>query len=157
MNAALFALYLALTFSLGFALLYSGFAVAAGSAMRVLLFGLGVYVYFSASQGPDRQDPAEALHTARILFYVAICAALFACLDFVYQFPAVAQFGAQFLWLESGVYRRAQGLFYEASTLGNFCAFFLVMSLVALMQPRARRVLHPLAAALGVVAILPLP
>jgi O-antigen ligase len=150
-NATLAALYLALLFSLGFALLYSGFAVAAGSAMRVLLFGLSVYVYFSASQGPDRQDSTEAIRTARVLFYIAICAGLFACLDFVYQFPAVAPFGAQFLWLDSGVYRRAQGLFYEASTLGNFSAFFLVMSLVALMQPRARRVLHPALAAVGVV------
>ena len=25
------------------------------------------------------------------------------------------------------MYRRAQGVFYEASTLGNFCVFFLVM------------------------------
>jgi O-antigen ligase len=35
------------------------------------------------------------------------------------------------------VYRRAQGLFYEASTLGNFCAFFLVMIAAALTRPRA--------------------
>jgi len=34
------------------------------------------------------------------------------------------------------VLRRAQGLFYEASTLGNFCAFFLVMCIVALLRPR---------------------
>ena len=33
--------------------------------------------------------------------------------------------------------RRAQGLFYEASTLGNFCAFFLVMIAVAFSRPRA--------------------
>ena len=37
-----------------------------------------------------------------------------------------AGYGPQFVWLDSGVYRRAQGFFYEASTLGNFCAFFLV-------------------------------
>jgi hypothetical protein len=40
------------------------------------------------------------------------------------------------VWLDSGVYRRAQGLFYEASTLGNFCAFFLVMIAVAFTRPR---------------------
>ena len=39
--------------------------------------------------------------------------------------------------VDSGVYRRAQGLFYEASTLGNFCAFFLVMIMVAPLRPRA--------------------
>ena len=37
---------------------------------------------------------------------------------------------------DSGVYRRAQGLFYEASTLGNLCAFFLVMIAVALSRSR---------------------
>ena len=48
---------------------------------------------------------------------------------------------------DSGVYRRAQGLFYEASTLGNFCAFFLVMIAVAFSRrapnrrSRARRLL----------------
>ena len=150
-NGALIALCLALTFSLGFALLYSGFSIAAGSAVRVALFGIGAYVYFSASQGPDRPEPTEALRTARAMFYISMLAALFACLDFVYQFPAQAAFGAQFLWLDSGVYRRAQGLFYEASTLGNFSAFFLVMSLVALTQPRTRRVLHPAAASAGVM------
>jgi O-antigen ligase len=151
LNGTLTALFLALTLSLGFALLYSGFTIAAGSAIRVALFGLGIYVYYSASQGPDRQEPPEALRTARYMFYFSLGAALFACLDFVYQFPTPANFGAQFLWLNSGVYRRAQGLFYEASTLGNFSAFFLVMSLVALTQPRARRVLHPAMAGAGVV------
>jgi O-antigen ligase len=57
--------------------------------------------------------------------------------DFYFQFPAPAGYGPQFVWLDSGVYRRAQGFFYEASTLGNFCAFFLVMIAVALSRPRA--------------------
>src|SRR5581483_4416264 len=39
-----------------------------------------------------------------------------------------------------GVYRRAQGLFYEASTLGNFCAFFLVMTAVALVRGIGNRI-----------------
>jgi O-antigen ligase len=39
------------------------------------------------------------------------------------------------------VIRRAQGVFYEASTLGNFCAFFLVMILVAAFPAKGERVL----------------
>src|SRR5258708_6470430 len=61
--------------------------------------------------------------------------------DSVWQLPAPAGFSAQFLWLDSGVFRRAQGLFYEASTLGNFCACFLVMCAVALTEPRGKRLL----------------
>jgi O-antigen ligase len=41
------------------------------------------------------------------------------------------------VWLDSGVFRRAQGFFYEASTLGNFCAFFLILVAVCLTRPRA--------------------
>ena len=55
--------------------------------------------------------------------------------DFYFQLPAPAGYGPQFVWLDAGVYRRAQGLFYEASTLGNFCVFFLVMIAVALFRP----------------------
>ena len=71
----------------------------------------------------------------RTLFLAAAASALFACVDFYFQFPAPSGFGPQYVWLDSGVYRRAQGLFYEASTLGNFCAFFLVMAAVALLRP----------------------
>src|SRR5947209_409692 len=71
------------------------------------------------------------------LYLFAVGSALFACVDFYFQFPAPAGYGPQFVWLDSGVYRRAQGFFYEASTLGNFCAFFLVMIAVAFSRPRA--------------------
>jgi O-antigen ligase len=151
LNGAILTFCWALILSLGFALLYSGGTAAAGSAARVALFGIAVYVFFSASQGPDRASPLQAFSMARTLFGIAVAAALFGCIDFVYQLPAPGAFGAQFLWLESGVYRRAQGLFYEASTLGNFCAFFLVMSAVSLSQAREKRVLPRWAAAVGVV------
>jgi O-antigen ligase len=150
LNSALIAFVSALTVSLAFALLYSGAAVAAGSAARVLLFCLAVYVYFSASQGPDRASAEEAAGTARFLFAVALAAALFGCIDFIYQLPAPAGASAQFLWLDSGVYRRAQGLFYESGMLGNFCAFSLVMSVAAILQPRGRRILPQAAAYAGV-------
>jgi len=132
LNLALIALVGALAVSLGFAALYSGLALAAASAARSALFACGVYVYFTASQGPGVVERTQAERSARWLFGMAVAAALFGCVDFVYQLPAPAGFGAQFIWLGSGVYRRAQGLFYDASALGNFCAFFLVMSVVAL-------------------------
>jgi hypothetical protein len=115
--------------------LYSGGLVAVGSAVRVALFGISVYVFFYGAYGPGRT--ADAMRSVRLLYRAAVIAALFACVDFYYQFPAPAGYGPQFVWLDSGVYRRAQGLFYEASTLGNFCAFFLVMIVVAFTRPRA--------------------
>src|ERR1035438_863694 len=111
---------------------HSGAEAAAGSLARVALFGLSVYVFIYTAYGPGRHSPVSL----RCLFWIAAAAALFACVDFYFQFPAPAGYGPQFVWLDSGVYRRAQGLFYEASTLGNFCAFFLVMIAVALTRPR---------------------
>jgi O-antigen ligase len=120
--------------SLPLAILYSGLEVASGSFERVLLFSISVYIFlyvrWSGSPFPD------SFRLVRFLFWIAIASALFASIDFYYQLPAPAGFGAQFVWLPSGVYRRAQGIFYEASTLGNFCAFFLVMVAAALLRPR---------------------
>ena len=124
--------------SLGFAAIYSGAAIAAASAARVGLFAIGVYVYFAAAHGAERnQNP---LQVTRFLFWIAMAAALFGCIDFLYQLPAPAGFEPQFLYLESGVYRRAQGLFYESSTLGNFCSFFLVLIAVSLAGERSNRI-----------------
>ncbi len=128
----------ALAASVPMALFYSGAAVAAGSLARVFLFGISVYVFFYARFGPGagREDEFRLL---RWLFAAGCATAFFACVDFYFQFPPPAGYGPQFIWLASGVYRRAQGVFYEASTLGNVCAFFLVMIAVSLLQPRDRR------------------
>lgn len=126
-------LFAILTGSVAFALLYSGAAVAAGSLARVCLFGIGCYVFAYAAVGPEQRHQRLAAQ----LFWFAAGSALFACLDFYFQWPAPAGYGPQFIWLDSGVFRRAQGVFYEASTLGNLCVFFLTMSAVALIRPRA--------------------
>jgi hypothetical protein len=134
LNAAFAMLFGILLASVAAAAVYSGGPAAAGSAARVLLFGISIYIFFYGAYGPGRQ--ADAMRSARLLFAAGAVAALFACVDFYFQLPAPAGYGPQFVWLDSGVYRRAQGLFYEASTLGNFCAFFLVMIAVAFARPR---------------------
>jgi O-antigen ligase len=133
-NAAFVFLFGVLLASVASAAWHSGEIAAAGSAARVALFGISLYVYFYTACGPGLRDVRAPI---RALFWIAVLSALFACVDFYYQFPAPAGYGPQFVWLDSGVYRRAQGLFYEASTLGNFCAFFLVMIAVAFTRPRA--------------------
>ncbi|MDP9170423.1 MAG: O-antigen ligase family protein [Acidobacteriota bacterium] len=121
--------------SSGLGALYSGGDVGLGSLLRVALFSIAVYVFFYVSAGPAERM-RNPLSFARVLFLIGCAAALFACADFYFQFPAPAGFEEQFVWLDEGVLRRAQGLFYDASTLGNFCAFFLVMIAVALCRPR---------------------
>lgn len=150
-HTAFAALAFAMVLSLGFAALYSGAARAAVSAARVGLFLIGVYVFFTSASGPDSMPEPAARRMTRALFWIAVGAAAFGCIDFVYQLPAPAGYEPQFLWLKSGVYRRAQGLFYEASTLGNFSAFFLVAAAVALAEPRTRRIFSPVALCSGLV------
>ena len=121
--------------STGFAALYSGTEIAIGSLIRVLLFALGAYV-FAYTLVAERAEAPDPLRFARYLYFLAMAAAIFACFDFYFQLPAPAGYGPQFVWLQQGVLRRAQGLFYEASTLGNFCAFFLTLVLVCLARPQ---------------------
>ena len=132
LTGAFAALFGALLISVVPAAIYSGAAAGVGSIVRVALFGISVYVFFYGAYGPGRE--VNARRSVELLYAAGVIAALFACVDFYYQFPAPAGYGPQFVWLDSGVYRRAQGLFYEASTLGNFCAFFLVMIAVALTR-----------------------
>jgi O-antigen ligase len=151
LNASLAALLGVFAASLAFAALYSGLGVAAASAARLMLLATGIYVYFTASQGPGRQAQKQAELTAHWLFWIAVGAAVFGCIDFVYQLPPPAGFGPQYIWLSTGVYRRAQGLFYDATALGNLCGFFLVMSVISLVE---RKILPRAAAAFGVVIFL---
>lgn len=127
----------------------SGPEIAAGSLIRVALLAISFYVYFFTVHGPEAAGAVDSIWAVRWLFFAGLLAALFACIDFYFQLPAPAGYGPQFVWLDSGVFRRAQGLFYEASTLGNFCAFFLVLVAVAAIQRREARVLPPLGLALG--------
>jgi O-antigen ligase len=143
------------------AAVYSGAAIAAASLARVLLFGVSIYVFLYVRDGPGRLTLRASLRAIRWLYWAGVLSALYACVDFYFQFSPPAGYERQFVWLDSGVYRRAQGFFYEASTLGNLCAFFLEMAAVALLlrkedtgvdQPVSRLALFlgaaPLAAAL---------
>ncbi len=133
---AAFAIFLAvLVESVALACVYSGWRIGLGSLARVLLFALGVFVYLYAYAGPGSNDSKD-FGTVRLLFWLGVAGAVFACADFYFQLPAPAGFSDQFVWLDEGVLRRAQGLFYEASTLGNVCAFFLVMIAASLFRAR---------------------
>ena len=132
-SAALGLLWFALLTSCPLAALYSGAGAAAGTLARIGLFSISVYLFFYLADGPGRDIPPQRV--IRLLFWAGACSALFACLDFYFQFPAPARFAEQFVWLPGGVFRRAQGVFYEASTLGLLCVFLLLMvAAIALLR-----------------------
>jgi hypothetical protein len=152
LNASLAGLWAVLLASIWPAALYSGPSIAAASLARVGLIGIAIYAFFFTAYGPAKN--CAAFPAIRALYWVAVVSALFACIDFYYQFPAPAGYGPQFVWLDSGVYRRAQGFFYEASTLGNFCAFFLILVAVCLTRPRASIPVSRKALAIGAPVLL---
>lgn len=127
---------LALVCSLPLAALYSGLEIAMGSLARVGLLAIAVYVFFYLAYGPGRTIPAE--HIVQTLFWAGLASAAFAILDFFFQFPAPARFAEQHVWLAGGVYRRAQGVFYEASTLGSLCVFLATMTIVIGAQRKSQ-------------------
>ena len=106
--------------SVAFAALYSGWTIAAGSAARVMLFGIGLYVFFYTWAGPRDEVLGSvgrrSIATGAMALSLRAPRRLFlACLDFYFQWPAPAGYvRAQFIWVGEDVLRRAQGLFYEA-------------------------------------------
>lgn len=119
-------LLLVLLLSVAWALLYSGPAMAAGSAARVCLFAISLYALVYFSYGPGVEGIADPMRWAACLCALGTISALIACAEFYFQLSPPAGYGEQFVWLPSGVYRRAQGMFYEAGVLGTLCSFFLV-------------------------------
>jgi O-antigen ligase len=136
--------------SAGPAILYSGAEIGLQSLARAGLFAISVYVFLYVSAGPGHGGAISL----NLLYGAALIAAAFACVDFYFQFPTPAGYEQQFVWLESGIYRRAQGLFYEAITLGNFCAFFLVMAAVAMVYHARGRFLFLAGGAVFAAALI---
>jgi O-antigen ligase len=111
--------------------------MAASSAARVSLFAISLYTLLYFAYGPGTEE-AEPLQWSTWLCALGVASALLACLDFYFQLTPPAGFGDQFVWLSTGIYRRAQGVFYEAGVLGTLCSFFLVWIALAWLQPPPR-------------------
>lgn len=138
------------TLSVALAAIYSGPDIAGQSLARAALAAICVYVFLYTCAGPGRLSSASL----PLVYVAALAAASFACFDFYYQFPTPAGFESQFVWLDSGVFRRAQGLFYEAGTLGNFCAFFLILTIVAIVRRAGSRLVLAAGAVIFSVALI---
>ncbi len=119
-----------------FAAIHSSVEVAAGSLARVGLLAISVYLFLYLAYGPGRG--IDASHLIRVLFWAGFGSAAFATVDFYFQFPAPARFAEQMVWLSGGIYRRAQGVFYEASTLGLLCVFLLVFAACSLTTEQSK-------------------
>ena len=127
-----------LLFSTLLAFVYSGATVGGQSLLRWLLL-LQAFVLFAwTAYGPADSVP-EAQTLVRLLLWLGLAGALLALADFAFQIPPTVRFSEQYIYLPDGPRRRAQGFFYDASVLGAFCAFLLIL-IAALALSRERPV-----------------
>ncbi len=127
LSISIVAFWLVLGLSLSLAAMNSDVSVTLIGLARLGLLGISAYTFYYFAYCPPGNGASRLRWWIRQLFGLAVAAAAFACLDFYFQWPPPGGFGEQYVWLTGGRSRRAQGLFYEASTLGNFCAFFLLL------------------------------
>jgi O-antigen ligase len=78
---------------------------------------------------------------ARIIPWLTVAAVIcasYGIFDFFWPVPIPHPSADQYIWSESAVIRRAQGVFYESCNFANFCGFFLVVAAGAVLSGRER-------------------
>ena len=129
--------------SLPFAFWLSGTHVGVESLFRWLLLGLMALTYFLIRwTAACARSPVERW-TFRILLVGAALSAGFGILDFVWPLPWQHPAAEQFIWFETAILRRAQGVFFESSNFANFCGFFLTVTAAAFLDKKERLLALP--------------
>jgi len=134
------ALFLGMTLiSLPWAFFYSGATVGVQSLIRWVLLASGFLLMLWIAYGPLGAEWNGA-RLLRMIFAAALLSSAFAVVDFQYQLPRTARFSDQYIYGQGEALRRAQGVFYDASALGNFCA--MMLTLILALGRSARRALR---------------
>jgi O-antigen ligase len=123
---------LALALSLPFGFWLSGPAQGVQSCFRSLLILQPFLLYFWIRGFNIIGEESLFSGLVKFLLCVATIAALYGIIDFYLPVPIPHPFADQYIYLKGENIRRAQGIFYEASSFGNMCAFFLSLSIVVL-------------------------
>lgn len=108
--------------------LYSGSSIGFQSLLRWMLLCQGFVLMAWLAWGPlPRQwDPGKLLGW---ILLASLLSAAFAVVDFEQQWTPPVPFAPQYIYLPWGAFRRAQGVFYESSSLGNLSAMMLLLIL----------------------------
>jgi len=123
---------LALALSMPFGFWFSGTSEGVGSCLRffLLLHPFLIY-YWLRGFRPVRREESLILG-GKFLLGVGVVAALYGIVDFYMPIAIPHPFADQYIYLDGRMIRRAQGMFYEASSFGNLSAFFLGLTLAIL-------------------------
>ena len=126
---------LALALSVPFVFWLSGPLTGFSSCLRFLLI-LQPFLLYAWLRGSGLVSTEQAVSKIiKFLLILGSLSAAYGILDFYYPIPIQHPFADQYIYLLSGSIRRAQGVFYEASSFGNLCAFYWSLCLVTLNSP----------------------
>jgi O-antigen ligase len=130
--AAGFLLAVALSIPFGFWL--SGTSEGAGSCLRFFLLLHPFLIYYWLRGYRPAHTEESLILAGKFLLGVGVAAALYGIIDFYFPIPIAHPFADQYIYLAGRRIRRAQGLFYEASSFGNLAAFLLSLTLAILLS-----------------------
>jgi O-antigen ligase len=136
---------LATGLSLPFAWWLSGDVIGKQSLLRWLLLTQTALI-FVVIRGVARWQADRAQQWLMpVLIIAAVASAAYGIFDFFWPVPLPHPAADQFIWLQAAVLRRAQGVAYEASSFGNLCGIFLVITAAAFLagQEHAVRISWP--------------
>ncbi len=134
---------LALAFSLPFAFWLSGSSIGFASCLRFLLI-LQPFLIYLWLRGFLLVTTEQAFTKfLRVILILGTFSAAYGIFDFYFPIPLSHPFADQYIYLLGGSFRRAQGIFYEASCFGNLCAFFWSLCLVTMSPPIRRQLRLP--------------
>ncbi len=140
--------------SLPFVWIFSDSQVGWGSLLRWLMLAQAVFIYVIARGGMRAEETRLETRLMPALFAVAAGSAIYGVIDFVWPIPIPHPAADQFIWLGSGIIRRAQGVFFEASSFANLCGFFLAAAAAAFLTGKERAVRLSQAWLLALIAVL---
>ncbi len=125
-----FLLSLALSLPFAFWLSGPGQGIASGLRFLLVLQPFLLYFWLRGLRWAHSQAAFRSLLQATLIF--GMISALYGIVDFVFPIPIPHPFADQYIYLFGQSLRRAQGVFYEASSFGNLSAFYWSLCLVTL-------------------------
>jgi hypothetical protein len=142
--------------SLPFAFWLSGVSVGVDSLTRWFLLSHAALAFYLIRSGARWEATRTERQLPRLLLAGAVLSAGYGIVDFIWPVPLQHPAADQFIWLDGTVLRRAQGVFYESSNFGNFCAFFLIACGIAFLSRKERYLGVPLLPLIASISILSL-
>jgi hypothetical protein len=118
----------ALALSLPFAWWFSGPGLTVRSLLRFGLVCQPFLVYWLIRSSSIFSEDSRLESFVKVLVWIGAVVAVYGLIDFYWPIPLAHPFAVQFMYLKGQALRRAQGVFYESSSFGNICAFFLSLT-----------------------------